>query len=296
LNNNLPAVSIIIPTFNRKDQLRVCLKSLQGQTFKNFEVIVCDDGSTDDTKDVINDFNGILNLIYIKDKNFGGPAMPRNNGLQKAKGNIIAFLDSDDWWYPSKLEVALPFLSEYDLVYHDLDIFNSQQKHKGIAKGRVLNNKITKDLIINGNGINNSSVLVKKKIIDLVGNITTDKNLIAVEDYDYWIRISQVSNRFKYINKSLGAYREGENISYNVTQIERLKSILDKYSGLLNKDEQKQAISNFYFSAARINHYFSFFDVAQNFYLRSFKTNLFKNKVKSAIGYLMCLLKIRGIF
>jgi glycosyltransferase involved in cell wall biosynthesis len=293
---NSPVVSVIIPTYNRKDKLRICLNSLHQQTYKNFEVLVCDDGSTDNTIEVINEFKNLLAINYIKDANFGGPAMPRNNGIQLAKGEVIAFLDSDDWWYPTKLEISLPFLAENDLVYHDLDVFNSQNKKKSIAKGRVLTENITKDLIINGNGIINSSVLVRKSIIELVGKITDDKNLIAVEDYDYWIRISQLSKRFKYINISLGAYREDENISYDIKQVERLKYILDKYLYVLNRDENKLATLNYYFCAARIYHYFSFFDYAKKLYLKSFTNRDFKRKIKSAVGYLMCCLKINDHF
>ncbi len=292
MSSNLPIVSIIIPTFNRKNQLRVCLKSLQEQTFKNFEVLVCDDGSTDNTLEIISEFNSSLIINYIKDTNFGGPARPRNHGILQAKGEIIAFLDSDDWWYPTKLEITVPFLKDYDFVYHDLDVFNGLNKQKRIARGRNLEENIFKDLIINGNAIINSSVLVKKKVVDFVGKITEDKKLVAVEDYDYWIRISQFTNKFKYINKSLGAYREDENISYSVKQVEKLKHVLDTYIDLLNSKEQKQAISNFNFSAARINHFFSLYESAKSFYVKSFGNKKFNKKLLSVIGFLMCVFKI----
>jgi glycosyltransferase involved in cell wall biosynthesis len=286
-------VSIIIPTYNRANDLDRCLKSLQNQTYKNFEVLVCDDGSTDNTEEIVAKYNSILTIKYIKDDNFGGPASPRNNGISEAKGDWICFLDSDDWWYPNKLEVSLPYLEDYDLIYHDLDIYTNVQKSNGVAKGRILNGNIAKDLIINGNGIVNSSVLIRKNIVDLVGKITEDKNLIAVEDYDYWIRVAKVTNRLKYINQSLGGYWVGENISYSVKQIDRAKFLLDKYFQDLSISEQKSAISLHHFNAARMYHYLSMYTEASNSYLESLSVNNLKRTLKAIGGFLMCRFRIK---
>lgn len=286
-------VSVIIPTYNRANDLDRCLKSLQNQTFKNFEVLICDDGSTDNTKEIVEKYNSIMKIKYIKDENFGGPARPRNNGLKKAKGEIIAFLDSDDWWYPNKLEISLLYLDEYDLIYHDLDIYNTVEKSKGVAKGRVLSGDIAKDLIVNGNGIANSSVVIKKEIVDLVGEITEDKNLIAVEDYDYWIRVAKVTSRFKYIDQCLGGYWEGENISYSVKQIDRAKYLLDKYLKDLSPKEQKSTILLHNFTSARMYHYLSMYTEASNSYLESLSVNNLKRTLKAIGGYLMCQFRIK---
>lgn len=293
MNSIIPKVSIVIPTYNRGDQLRICLKSLQEQSFKNFEVLVCDDGSTDNTFTVVEEFKDVLNLNYIKDVNFGGPAKPRNNGLKQAKGEIIAFLDSDDWWYPNKLEVSIPYFSDYDLVYHDLDIYKSLEKSNGVAKGRVLSGNIAKDLLLNGNGIINSSVLIRKSIVDLVGEITEDKNLIAVEDFDYWIRAAKITDRFKYINQSLGAYWEGENISYSTKQIDRAKSLLDKYMPELSMDEQKAAVSLHHFNSARMYHILGFFSEAKASYVKALHATNLSRILKATLGYLMCCFKIK---
>lgn len=293
MNSIAPKVSVIIPTYNRGNQLRICLKSLQEQSFKNFEVIVCDDGSTDNTPEVIEEFKDLLDLEYIQDVNFGGPARPRNNGLKKAKGEIIAFLDSDDWWYPNKLEISLQYFPEYDLVHHDLDIYTNIVKSEGVAKGRVLVGNIAKDLILNGNGIVNSSVLVKRSIIDIVGDLTEDKRLIAVEDFDYWIRVAKVTNRFKYIDQSLGGYWVGENISYSVKQVDRAKCLLDKYLQDLSVDEQKSAIALHNFTSARMYHYLSMFPEAGESYLKAMNTRSLSKMFKSIAGYVMCRLRIK---
>lgn len=83
-----PRVSVIIPTYNRAADLKRCLDSLTYQTYKDFEVLVCDDGSTDNSEQVIKAFSDQLNITYFWRENFGGPARPRNLGLQYATGNF----------------------------------------------------------------------------------------------------------------------------------------------------------------------------------------------------------------
>ena len=203
---------LLIQTYNRANDLDRCLKSLQNQTYKKFEVLVCDDGSTDNTEEIVEKYKSVLTVQYIKDENFGGPARPRNNGIKKANGNVVAFLDSDDWWYPNKLEVSVINLENYDLVYHNLDKYYSVNKSKGRIYGRELYGDIAKDLLVNNNGIPNSSVVIRISIVDVIGFISEDKNLIAVEDSDYWLRATFVTNKFKFIDESLGAYWIGGNI------------------------------------------------------------------------------------
>lgn len=291
LNSTL--ISVIIPTYNRADKLRICLESLVNQSFKNFEVIVCDDGSTDDTSKVISEFETVLDLKYILDSNFGGPARPRNNGIRLAKGEVIAFLDSDDWWYPNKLEVSLSFIEGFDIVYHNLDKYIKLDKVEGIIKGRVFTTNIVKDLIVNGNGIPNSSVLIRKSIVDQVGEITEDKNLIAVEDSDYWIRVAQVTDKFKYINKSLGAYWVGDNISLSEKQMVREKALFTKYEALLSNEEKVQSLKLLSLKKARILHKLDKFVEAGQEYNKAFTLKYFNRNFKISIGLLACFFKIK---
>lgn len=286
-------ISVIIPTFNRAEMLKRCLLSLCEQTYKNFEVIVCDDGSSDNTKVVVDEFSHKLNIIYSYDNNSGGPARPRNRGLKIAKGDFIAFLDSDDWWYPNKLLICANYVKDYDLIYHDLDIYTNSDKPKGAAKGKDLKVNIFKDLLLNGNVITNSSVLIRKSIVSLVGEISEDKSLVAVEDFDYWIRVAKVTNRFKYINQSLGGYWEGENISYSTKQIDRTKNLLDKYILELSSEEQKSALSLHYFNSARMYHGLGLYTDAKKSYLKAiYKPNLSRS-MKVIAGYSMCCLRIK---
>ena len=291
MTHSNPLVSIIIPTYNRASQLRICLASIQNQTFKDFEVLVCDDGSTDNTHEIVKEFETILDLKYIKDSNFGGPAKPRNSGLKIAKGHYIAFLDSDDWWYPNKLEMAVLYLTDYDVVYHNLDKYKTLNKPNGRISNRQLGKNALKDLIING-GIPNSSVVIKKSVTDKIGLITEDKNFIAVEDSDYWIRAAQVTNKFYYINKSLGAYWIGDNISVSHKQIDRDTALLDKYKHLLNDLERNEALKLLALKKARVYHKIRKFDQAKNEYAISFHSARFNVKIKAAIGFLASAMQI----
>lgn len=234
-----PTFSIIIPTYNRAKRLQLTLDSLHKQTYKNFEVLVCDDGSTDQTKDIVDSFVDKLNLTYIWEENWGGPARPRNNGIKVAKGEWICFLDSDDWWIPEKLEKCLPYLENYDLIYHDLLVSKGNMISTDIIRGRDLDTKnVFLDLLVKRNGIANSSVLVRKELIEKVGYLSEDKFLIATEDFDLWLRISQITNKFYHIPVCLGVYTVGSNniTSDYLKRNTRELYIFQKYESLIPRD------------------------------------------------------------
>lgn len=104
-------VSVIIPTYNRSDLIKETINSVLNQTHKNFELIIVDDGSTDNTKTVIESFKD-NRIKYILQKHIGLPATGRNNGINIAKGDYIALLDSDDQWLPKKSEKQSEFMEK----------------------------------------------------------------------------------------------------------------------------------------------------------------------------------------
>ena len=156
-----------------------------------------DDGSTDKTEEVIQNFKDDR-IIYHRQSNSGGPARPRNKGIELAKGDKIAFLDSDDWWLKNKLEISLNYLDQgTDLTFHDLwkvDLESNLQKT--LLKTRQLHKPVFEDLIIHGNTIPNSSVVIKKRILEKIGGLNEERRMIAVEDYDAWLRISKFTDKF----------------------------------------------------------------------------------------------------
>ena len=210
---NSPLISIVIPTYNHAKFIGKALKSVLDQTYKNWEAIVIDNHSTDQTKQILDNYTD-PRIKYFKINNNGIIAKSRNLGIKKATGEWIAFLDSDDWWTEDKLEICFNNINNnIDFIYHDLEIINNQSNSffKGKKyKGRALNKPILLDLLIGGiaegNAIGNSSVIVRKNLLIKIGGISENVNLVASEDYNTWLRIAQITDKFKYLKKKLGYY------------------------------------------------------------------------------------------
>ena len=203
-----PLVSVVIPTFNHASYLARALQSVLDQTYTNWEAIVIDNHSTDNTDDVMASFaDSRINLFKIH--NNGVIAASRNVGIRAAKCEWIAFLDSDDWWTVDKLQVCFDCINDkVDLVYHDLKIVSDQPKLFGrkINKSRQVKPPVFMDLLLKGNAINNSSVVVRKSLVQLIGDINENVEMIASEDYNTWLRIAQLTEQFVYLPRRLGYY------------------------------------------------------------------------------------------
>ncbi len=255
VNSSNPLFSIIIPTYNRSNELRRALLSVLNQTFKNFEIIVIDDGSTDDTSDMIK-FNFHESVFYFKIENFGGPSKPRNIGIKLAKGDWVAFLDADDWWDENKLEICFKYINiETDFLYHKLKI---KSKNNDIGNlyinSQQLNKPVLRELLLNGNIISNSSVVVRRELLIDVGLIDERKSLIAAEDYNTWLKIASITDKFQYINSSLGYYWvDGLGISsknMSLVYFSAIKPFLSK----LNYFEKNRVLSFIYYMDLRYKY------------------------------------------
>ena len=276
MNNIKPLFSIIIPTYNRSSDLVRCLNSLVSQNFKDFEVIVCDNASTDNTKEVVKKYEKLLNLKYIfLTENSGGPARPRNVGAASANGELICFLDSDDWYMDTKLEyVSKLNLEEFDFIYHDLNIIQNGKLLK-IMKSRELSKKDAyHDLLYGSYGIPTSSVCVRKKIfLESVG-FAEQKELIGLEDYHLWIELAKVGTRFKYIPLPLGNYFLGnENLSLNdESRITRFRFLFQKYIDAETNEKDKRKIM------ATMNYQIGWINCNKGLFKKSF----------GFLGYALC--------
>lgn len=218
-----PLVSVVIPTYNRGWSLERALNSIVAQTYTNWEALIIDNHSNDNTDQIVEGINDPRFKLF-KIHNEGVIAASRNVGIEKARGEIIAFLDSDDWWTPEKLEKSVEEMeSGSDLVYHDLFIFyeNGPNKKSNKTKTRELVYPIFDDLLQNGNGIVNSSVLVRKAFLEKSGGIPEDKDLVSLEDYMCWLAISQITNRFKRLSGCHGWYSIGGSNTSNAELRER---------------------------------------------------------------------------
>ena len=189
MENSIVNVSVIIPTYNRKNLLKRALHSVSNQTFIPREIIVVDDGSSDGTKDWVLERFPYVRYIY---QDNSGVSSARNAGIKEAKGSWIAFLDSDDEWMPDKLEkqeIAINDSKEAWLC-HTNEIWirngvrvNQMKKHQKYG-GDVFENCL--DIC----RISPSSALIKKEVFEMVGLF--DESLKVCEDYDLWLRITSV--------------------------------------------------------------------------------------------------------
>lgn len=204
-----PIVSVIMPSYNHGRYLGRALRSVVNQTYKNWEAIVIDNNSTDNTDEVLAGFSYDSRIKCLKIDNEGIIAASRNAGIAVAKGEWIAFLDSDDWWVDEKLNKCFCYINErINVVYHDLDIVYEAPRmfKRKKTKSWQLKTPVVIDLLLNGNAIANSSIMVRKSLLVKVGCINESASLVALEDYNTWLKVASETNAFKYIPKVLGGY------------------------------------------------------------------------------------------
>ncbi len=221
-----PKVSIIIPTFNRAHLLPRTITSVLSQTFKDFELIIVDDGSTDNTREIVKEFQKEDSRIkYIWQKNSGGPASPRNTGIKNSLGEYIAFLDSDDEWLPEKLEKQIGLsLSQKELKIIGCNcwkIKNAQKKKHKIQENILKKDPFSKMLEGCCFITSPSSVIVPAKIFSKVGLF--DEKIKVSDDWDMWIRILK-NYTFDFVRDPLFNYHiHGENISGETNKEKQIK-------------------------------------------------------------------------
>lgn len=289
--------SVVIPTYNRADQLKDCLDSLLKQTFKHFEVLVCDDGSTDNTAEVVRSFQQQgLNIRYFFNENWGGPAYPRNVGIANAGAPWVCFLDSDDIWYPQKLEKCRPYIERYDLICHDFDIMGKNGPRNKIRTYNFREH-VFENLMTRGCSIVTSSVCARKDILQEAGGFAEDKTLIAVEDFDLWLRLARKGYAFKVINESLGAYWTGGG---NITaasnkQIDRINAVYGKHLDFLkhNRKAAGQAIASQHYLTGWVKHRMAAYKIAKHDYRIAIASGKLAVKVKALYHYLNVIMRLK---
>ncbi|WP_343707597.1 glycosyltransferase family 2 protein [Flavobacterium sp.] len=213
-------VSIIMPAYNVENYIEASIKSVLNQTYSNWELIVVDDGSNDSTAQIIKKNQIVDNRIkYIYQTN-SKQAKARNNGIKNAKGEILAFLDSDDLWLPNKLEKTLNLFDQnnYDLIFTNSYYSSDSEINPLMPKFQTMNvldteyrGKTAIKAFIDGNKIPILTVLVKKDIVKKVGLF--DEECVPAEDYDLWLKLLKEGYVFKSVSHPLSIYRVQESSS-----------------------------------------------------------------------------------
>jgi len=208
-----PVVSVVLPTYNRAYCIKRAISSVLGQTFDSWELIVVDNSSTDGTEEIVRGIDD-LRIQYVTINNGGVIAKSRNKAIDLSRGMYVAFLDSDDWWLPEKLELSIELLSKgFDMVYHDLyrmKDYNQNFNNFYRIRSADIESPAMMNLWDYGNVIPTSSVVIRKSVLDHVGLFSESPKLIAVEDYDLWLRVSNYTDLFRRVDKTLGCYWLGD--------------------------------------------------------------------------------------
>ena len=292
-NKFFPLVSIVIPTYNYASYLSRALQSILNQTYENWEAIIIDNHSTDETSKVIDRYKD-PRIKYLKISNYGVIAKSRNAGILAAKGEWIAFLDSDDWWVSDKLRTCAEYFNnEVNLIYHDLEIIRSKHQFfkRKLVKTRKLKKSILIDLLVNGNAISNSSVIVKKKMLEKIDLIDECKDLVAAEDYNAWLKIANLTDQFLYLPKRLGYYFIHEqNVSKKDISLS-MRQATYKFLSILDNKQKIKLESNIRYLSGRFNYLNINYNNAKKDLLFTLRNGAFSLRLKSLFMILKIILR-----
>ena len=203
-------ISIVMPIYNGEKLVEETIDSIIQQSYENWELIIVDDKSTDSTCSIINKYilkDRRIKLIQL-DENCGGPAKPRNIGIENSKGEYIALIDADDIWHKDKLSECSKYLDN-DIIYHWERCFNKDINDGKlcIIKDANMYDNLYIEMLVNGNIFSPSAIIIKKEIL-LNNNFNITQEYHGVEDFDLWLRLaSQNIFSYKMIEKVLGYYR-----------------------------------------------------------------------------------------
>jgi len=223
--------SIILPTFNREKKILRAINSVIDQSYNNWELIIIDNKSNDRTRELVANLK-CEKIFFYEIENDGVIAKSRNLGIDKSKGNYLCFLDSDDWWDRDKLKyVCDKAINGYSFIYHNHYIYSPKNfLRKRRIYCRNLKKPILDDLIDNGPDFATSSVAVNKDIFKKISNFNINKNYIAWEDWDAWLKFSKIDQSFCRINKTLTTVmNDGTNLLDNELRIKNINFFTNEY-------------------------------------------------------------------
>lgn len=290
-----PLITVGIPSYNHAAFLAEALDSVTKQTYSNLEIIVVENSSTDNTDEVLSHFKD-PRISVIKTNNGGSIAMSRNIVLNKSNGDWIAYLDSDDWWTLDKLDkCAKEFQDGVNIIYHDLIAVNGKKaNNQGNNLGsRRLKKPVFKDLMINGNTIATSSVVVRKSILSEVKGMNESKDLFGIEDFNTWLKISRITDGFKFINQELGFYRVH---SSNISHAKKFTLPIEAYKEflyLLSDKELRAMQHNYNYAFTRLNYVNGNYSNIRKDLMVLIKHGGVLNRLKSFYMYTMVILNAR---
>ncbi|MEN9325931.1 MAG: hypothetical protein RI943_342 [Bacteroidota bacterium] len=248
-----PLISVCITTYNSEKYIYKALYSVIHQTYSNLEIIIVDNYSTDKTLEIINSLKD-PRVKVLKKRNFGSIAASRNHGIIHSTAEWIAFLDSDDYWEIDKIKKCSKYL-RYDLIYHKMNIIKDHDDEPcGVINSKNLRKPVFKNLLIRGNTIATSSVLVRKDLLKKIGYMNENLLLAGTEDYNTWLKISRLTEKFKMINKKLGSYRIHSNNFSNQNRSQPPWDAIKEFQLVINPQISKLIELNYAYAVIRLKY------------------------------------------
>lgn len=228
--NNSPLVSIITPSYNASHYIEETIQSVLNQTYQNWEMIIVDDISTDDTVNIINKYCKIddrIHLFILDEK--GGASLARNKAIRESKGQYIAFLDADDIWKQNKLERQVQFMQENNCAfsYHNYDLIDENSKSLNIR--RLAPSSITLKRALIGCSIGCLSAMYDANKVGLVQIKRIDKR----NDDALWFKILEKCGKGILLNESLALYRVSSNSLSSGSKVKLLKYHYNLYRTIM---------------------------------------------------------------
>jgi hypothetical protein len=246
----MPKVSVIIPTYNRTRYLSKAIDSVLSQTYKDYEIIVVDDGSTDNTKEVLQKYMGKIKYLYQENK---GIAAARNFGIRNSTGDFIGFLDNDDQWLPNKLEIQIKTLEKNSKLAFVCSASHVIDEQGSIIDFWRVKSKESFENLFEGNFILCLTVLMRRQCLDKIGGF--DIAVSGSDDWDMWLRLSK-SYQFCHIDIPLTKYRiHNSNVSKDIEgRIKRDVIIINKreINEKFSLFRIKTRLAKLYYSSANI--------------------------------------------
>ena len=278
-------ISIILPTFNRSNILKETIDNIQNQTFKNYELIIINDASTDDTLNVIKKFKKKdPRIIIINNPHNLGCAGSRKIGLQHCNNELIVFIDDDDWWDTEKL------MKQYNAIMHNnsnmviSDYYILKDKNKEYQSMHLFAYNF-KNEILKRPGPFFQCVMLKKELIELMDN-PFDTKSIPSEDWNFFIKLSKLNPKINYINKPLFTWKiHNNNQSLNLNkEAKALEYIVNKHYHYIKSEHSLAMIANHYRRIARIYEKNLDFKEVKRLYNQAFHIN--PKSIKNIFYYL----------
>ena len=213
--NMEPFFSVVIPTYNRSDILSRAIDSVLSQTYQKFELIIIDNGSTDDTRQWLHDNYQDDRVVYHYQEGSGSPASPRNTGISLAKGQWVCLLDSDDRWDKYKLRCVFDSIqtnTDVDVVCHNENVYYEIADSIGqVLKYGPTSKNMYKEMLIFGNRLSTSATSMRIGFLkDNNLKFNESSELATVEDYDLWLNLAKCNANFVFLPESLGFYTVGK--------------------------------------------------------------------------------------